>query len=456
MKLALTFSIILCFHFQAFAQEKGAAKVIVLKGKVSALIGAKTKALKKGDWLPEGAQVKTEARSFTKLLFIDKSTMNVGPNSQMKIDAFPKEKAGIITLIKGQIRSKVTKNYMQMKKKNKSKLFIKTRTAAMGVRGTDFQVSYSNKTQNTTLVTFEGAVAMAKLTAGAPRVNQAALEKVVSGPKAVMVRRGQFSGASAKSDKTTAPVKISPIQLETLESKAAPGLINEEASSSQKDAAPKKKFRKVIPPGVDAEVVANDGSEMTQSLSGVASVAKVEKAVPTPTSDQAGPKAGTIVHMETGLFISPPEDAAFDPNTQTYEIPKDIAYIDPKSGDLTSPSFEISSSGNWEKKQLPSQRSPADAKSNSGTESVLASGDDSTASSDTDLAPPKLNSAADLPPPPPEVVINQPGSGPGQLTKPDICLPPNCFQPPDIVPGRPPAAVGSGNKTKVIFTPDIQ
>jgi hypothetical protein len=43
MKLALIFSLILCLNISVFAaaKEKGAAKIIVLKGKVTALIGKK-------------------------------------------------------------------------------------------------------------------------------------------------------------------------------------------------------------------------------------------------------------------------------------------------------------------------------------------------------------------------------------------------------------------------------
>lgn len=91
--------------------------------------------------------------------------MNLGPNSQMVINAFPKKEAGIITLVKGQIRSQVTKDYMEMEDKSKSKLYIKTKTAAMGIRGTDFQVNFNPQNQNTSLITFEGKVAMATLTA---------------------------------------------------------------------------------------------------------------------------------------------------------------------------------------------------------------------------------------------------------------------------------------------------
>ncbi len=168
------------------------AKVIIVRGTAMAKNpDGSVQQIKQGMWFKEGTQVKTEDRSFVKLLFIDKSQMNLGPNSQMKIDTFPESDAGIVTLVKGQLRSKVSKNYMQMDKKNKSKLFIKTKTAAMGVRGTDFQVNYNPENDFTSLVTFEGAVAMASLTdLSSNFIDQGKLERVVSSDQAVTVTRG--------------------------------------------------------------------------------------------------------------------------------------------------------------------------------------------------------------------------------------------------------------------------
>lgn len=112
------------------------AKVVLLKGQVKAKLsnGSVVDVVADQIFL-EGAVLQTAEKSFVKLIFIDKSQMNLGPNSQMVINSFPKKRPGIITLVKGQIRSQVTKDYMEMDDKNKSKLYIKTKTAAMGIRG---------------------------------------------------------------------------------------------------------------------------------------------------------------------------------------------------------------------------------------------------------------------------------------------------------------------------------
>lgn len=124
------------------AGESGVAKVIIMRGIVEAVNADGSKeSLAKGAWVKEGAKVLTQDKSFVKLLFTDKSQMNLGPKSEMVIEKFPKKKAGIISLMKGSLRSKVTKNYLNKGDEKKSKLFVKTKSAAMGVRGTDFEVT---------------------------------------------------------------------------------------------------------------------------------------------------------------------------------------------------------------------------------------------------------------------------------------------------------------------------
>jgi hypothetical protein len=195
----LIFILLLQLVTNAYAQTANVAKVILMRGKVTAkLPDGSVVNVKVDQSIPEGSVLTTEDKSFVKVIFIDKSQMNLGPNSQMSVDNFPKKEAGIITLIKGQLRSQVTKDYMEMEDKSKSKLYIKTKTAALGIRGTDFQVNFNPENQNTALITFEGKVAMAHIEKNIreEKFNQNLLEKVVSSDKAVMVERGQISAVN--------------------------------------------------------------------------------------------------------------------------------------------------------------------------------------------------------------------------------------------------------------------
>ena len=344
-----------------------AAKAIIVKGKVYSIIKGKKEILKRGAWLPEGAQVKTAKKSFTKLIFIDKSTMNVGPNSQMKIDTFPKSKAGVITLVKGKVRSKVTKNYMEMKNKNKSKLFIKTKTAAMGVRGTDFTVSFNPKNGRSALITFEGAVAMAKLQDLEPnRGIQNALEKVLTSNAAVIVRKGQFSSTSPKAKAATIPTKLSPNQFQELERNKVPGLSRKKDKRSSKAQKPKKKFNHLIPPGVDPKKMANDGKGLEkafESTIGKTNLETVKEQVqkeievvennPPPegiindTTGAIAPTAGGYIDLDTAQYIPPPKDSVYDANAGVYVPPPDVGYIDPSTGDFTNDQYELNPDGSF-------------------------------------------------------------------------------------------------------------
>ncbi len=135
------------------------AQIIMIRGEAHGkLPSGEVLALKKETWLSQGTIVKTANKSMLKLLFIDKSTLNLGPDSQIVISKFNSEKAGVIDLLRGSIRSKVSKDYLQIKEKDNSKLIIKTPSAAMGVRGTDFTVSFEEDSEVTKLQVWEGEV----------------------------------------------------------------------------------------------------------------------------------------------------------------------------------------------------------------------------------------------------------------------------------------------------------
>lgn len=335
--------ILILLPINVFAKGKGVAKVLIMRGKVHYKKGPKVITLKKGMWLPEGAMIKTSKRSFAKFLFIDKSSMNLGPNSQIKIETFPKNKAGIITLMKGQLRSKVTKNYMEIKNKKNSKLFIKTRSAAMGVRGTEFQVNYNPQNNATSLITFSGAVAMVQLENRIRRMDQRVLERAVSGNQAVIVRKGQFSGSNPKQNRVTIPVKISPNQLEVLKSTNP---FNAKNSKEKKSALKQNKnFRSVVPPGVDAKAVSNTTFEGKVSATDTVPAEGMFNAA----TGALAPKAGGYLDLGTAQYIPPPEGSSFDASTNTYTPPPSAGEVNPIDGGYVNMYYQIQPDGQFEK-----------------------------------------------------------------------------------------------------------
>lgn len=333
----------------ANAEAAKVAKVVLMRGMVKAkLTSGEIVDVKMDSSLPEGATLQTAEKSFVKLIFIDKSTMNLGPNSQMVINSFPKKEAGIITLMKGEIKSQVTKDYMEMDDKSKSKLYIKTKTAAMGIRGTSFQVNFNPENQNTSLITFEGKVAMASIEKGlqARQFDQSVLENVVSSKHAVMVEQGQVSAVNLNvAEKAMVPTKLSPKQIQALESNDTG--IRESAVAEES----KKQFKNPIPPGADGAAFSNSAPELEKEMLKMApATAITELSKKTVETDVSNPNgffndktgeyklpAGSIIDLSTVNIIPPPTNAVFDANSNTYVVPETYGKVDKTTGEYKAP-----------------------------------------------------------------------------------------------------------------------
>jgi len=194
MRLWIVLLIFMLMSYQRFAKTP-VAKIILLKGQVSAYLSEeeKTYELTKSSLLFEGTTVLTEKSSLIKLKFIDGSRLVLGPSGKLLITKFNKKKAGVISLMRGQLRSIVTKDYMKFKDKNRSKLYITTKTSAMGVRGTDFQVSFDPDKDKTELFVKKGKVAMAQVDTEDMEFDDQMLEDYLNDPESVMVTKGQYS-----------------------------------------------------------------------------------------------------------------------------------------------------------------------------------------------------------------------------------------------------------------------
>ena len=305
----------------SFAADK--AQVIIVKGNATKLSPGDMKAtpVKRGDWLIEDTSIVTHEKSFVKVKFRDRSTMNVGPKSKVVINKLPAEKANMVNLLTGMINAEVQKT---SNKKSKTKMLIKTRTAVMGVRGTKFQSIYNAENKRTSLVTIEGNVAMvdkkeepketieekkieAKKTevtnkpAPKPKVDEVdELNKLFEKSENVVeVTEGRFSGVGGDTTKPSAPVKIAPKQYDAM----------------AKSVGSTKKASEVMR-ATEKEIKL----ESSKSLTGT----------------KAAPKAGGFVDFNTGLYIPPTEDAKLDKKTGTYET-KDIGKVDTVTGDYIPP-----------------------------------------------------------------------------------------------------------------------
>jgi hypothetical protein len=133
---------------------------MVVKGEISVLSAQNQKRpVKVGSKILSGETVVSGIDSRAKIVMSDRNIINISPETQLKIEQYkndPKtgEKNVELNLIDGKVRNNVEQKYDG----EKNKFIMKTATAVAGVRGTQFFVAFSSKTQITQVVTLKGQV----------------------------------------------------------------------------------------------------------------------------------------------------------------------------------------------------------------------------------------------------------------------------------------------------------
>lgn len=284
------------------------AMVKLVRGEAYVVSGNQKNKLKLNDWIETGAVLHTSVKSFVKLVFIDKSQMNIGPQSEIKIEKFHTKDAGVIDLVKGKIRSQVTKDYLQINGKDRSKLFIKTNNAVMGIRGTDFMISTNGK--NTAAILFEGEVVFNRLN-NQKITDSAKLDEIVD--RGVRMFPGEFS-AVGDSGSPTLPALLNVGQRDKLEKNAN---FNDSAKADQL-----KITKSIVPPGLKGDV-ASSKPNIDVETPKVASASNAKShSSQNPNSyfkdGQIKPANGSMIHLDSATIIAPGADAILDENTNTY------------------------------------------------------------------------------------------------------------------------------------------
>jgi hypothetical protein len=356
MKLILLGLLVSSF---SYASTK-VAVVKMMRGKVEVLSIGKTTSLKVDDWVEEGAVVKTGEKSFAKLIFTDKSQMNVGPSSELKIEKFSEKEAGVIDVVKGKIRSQVSKDYLQMKDQDKSKLFIKTKNAVMGVRGTDFMITTNGL--NTATVLFEGQVAFNHLPEQGS-LSSAKLDEIVD--RGVMIQPGEFSVVEVDRPQPTVPAVLNVEQRETLETN-----VNfENKAPPVQESSPVS----IVPEGLNGQMVSNTSETIKSEFTEVASIEAPKNEMSADAKgfvdgDKVRPANGSLVHFESGTIIPPAGDSIFDPNTNSYiasssngTVSSDGSFVPPANVEITNDGkilVVIPSAGSSEPKVVQIEKPP--------------------------------------------------------------------------------------------------
>lgn len=290
---------------------KDFAEVVILKGEATVLLPRAKEAtqvtLKMK--LPKDSSIKTEKKSLVILQFHDGSKLTVGPESKVVIDTYQDTNKTLTTLMIGKIKANVLKESLgPAPTETKSKFIIKTRSASLGVRGTSFQVTFNNENKLTSLLAFEGKVAIAPV---------AQEKKAVEGNhnQVTIVEKGEYVGATEKAKEVSAPVLISPKQFAILRLNSDLGASlaeNKESSNTSKEVL-EKEIKKVEE---EYAAIAKDSKHQNKNSTKVLS--------------------GGLVDLTTGIYVPPADGSKLDPKTNVYVADEKIGKVD-NNGNYVSP-----------------------------------------------------------------------------------------------------------------------
>jgi hypothetical protein len=151
--------VILAFQFGTLtsAQADVAGHLTQVEGRVDILRGGQLPAIpgKVNDGVQIGDVLRTKSMSKAQITFVDNSTMTISPESRVGIEAYMFDSAqnkrnAVVQLFQGLAHVAVSKIF----KAAEPDFVVKTKTAIMGVRGTDFGVRiYPNSSD---VLNFEG------------------------------------------------------------------------------------------------------------------------------------------------------------------------------------------------------------------------------------------------------------------------------------------------------------
>lgn len=310
-----------------FADENLIATVLIAKGQIEVYKDGKLthKNLQSGDELFPHEIIKTGNKSILKIQFHDKTTITLTPNTELRLEKIKENSPSLIQLLSGKLRAQV-----QKKKENGHSLFIKTPTASLGVRGTDFELIFNNQNRITSALTFKGELALINSkeavhfdsTNGLQDFDEAyeeVLNDELSNEKTKLIHAGEFSGAFPGYTEPIIPVRIAKTQFEALKNS-------------------------------DTLKVALD--EKTEKIDEINLRASAENKAPTndilvprpreyyteqnyPSNVVALP--GGYLDQKTGIYVSPPQDARYDEKDRVYVIPEEFGNIDQETGDYIPP-----------------------------------------------------------------------------------------------------------------------
>jgi hypothetical protein len=221
--------LVLPYFFSPAALAETSGSFTVVKGDVQVTSKeGKTEKARIGKKVVPSDIITSGPDSRAKIVMIDKNIINISPDTKLALEKYVFDSASnnkqvTLNVMYGKVRATVEQKYDG----DRNKFQIKTPSAVAGVRGTDFLTSYSPKTRETKIVTFEGRVAV-----GLPGPQGQILNPV-------MVGSGQMTTASQGAP-PTAPAPVPQEEFTKINSDSKNEATNPDSSKSDLNNQPKE------------------------------------------------------------------------------------------------------------------------------------------------------------------------------------------------------------------------
>lgn len=298
--------------------------------------------LNEGNNVFEGDKIKTLASSVVKIAFNNESLITIAPESEMVLEEFEGADENLIHLLKGVMRARVKKNPVN----KENSLVIKSQTAALGVRGTEFQFTYNQANRISSVLTFSGVVAFKQLPSS--KFNYADLDNLLSQANTKEVLSGEFSANNPKTGKINMPTKINTMQFHALKKNIS---FKQTRASRRRS----KSYRSVIPRGAPSKVFKSRSrvrlkKRITPKTKDQSRKSKIEGFYDKSAGDYA-PAAGGYLDQKTGIYIQPDANSTLIEEQGIYNPSPKLGTIDPKTGEYIPPKgFQLTPKGEFKAK----------------------------------------------------------------------------------------------------------
>ena len=321
-----------------FADSSPATRVgyvLKVRGDAFARYAHKRKQVKlfRGKKVNGNALITTGKKSFVKIKFEDGSLISLGPSGMIALSQKYKSRPRLVELLKGKMRGIVDPKG-KPPKGYEHKMYIKTRSASIGIRGTDFLLVHNDKNHITSNITLKGEVHLYKKED--LEIHETLREELDGKQKIKFgqgdgldnvadhllhhhvekIPKGHFSGAFPSYDKSSKPVHISLHQLNALKK-------NNDFGNKSKGRVVKGNYKVAMNNEKNSYLVPRPYGEKIDTNK--------------RRDHKRGVRHGGHVDLHTGIYIAPPENAKYDKDSGLYVMPDDLGGIDPETGHYVAP-----------------------------------------------------------------------------------------------------------------------